>query len=181
MRQFDGRNDRLNWLGFLCPRCRGRFLCPRCRAGSCDSLSIGQRFSAGVSMLSVSGGVLRRMPIFGASELAVYGQLRRPRRFGCPFGSRPIARAADLGIWLRQLCRNQAIGRMAVPGCGLGRGGPDASRNEHSGCCLNGPAAPRRVGPPGLHARRECGGRGGAQRRRLDQIRLNSAAGALGV
>jgi hypothetical protein len=71
-------------------------------------------------MPSVSGGVLRRMPIFGASELAVHGQLRRPRRFGGPFGSRPIARVADLGIWLRQLWRNQAWGAWLyrVAGCG---------------------------------------------------------------
>lgn len=31
------------------------------------------------------------------------------------------------------------------------------------------PSAPRRVGPAGPHARRECGGRGGAERRRLDE------------
>lgn len=37
------------------------------------------------------------------------------------------------------------------------------------------PAAPRWVGPLGPHARRVCGGRGGAERRRLDQVRLNSA------
>jgi hypothetical protein len=37
------------------------------------------------------------------------------------------------------------------------------------------PAVPRRVGPLGPHARRVCGGRGGAERRRLDPIRLNSA------
>lgn len=34
---------------------------------------------------------------------------------------------------------------------------------------------PRRVGPPGPHAWRVCGGRGGAERRCLDPVRLNSA------
>ena len=37
------------------------------------------------------------------------------------------------------------------------------------------PAVSRRVGPAGPHAPRVCGGRGGARRRRLDQIRVNSA------
>lgn len=37
------------------------------------------------------------------------------------------------------------------------------------------PAVPRRVGLAGPHARRVCGGRGGAERRRLDLVRLNSA------
>jgi hypothetical protein len=47
-------------------------------------------------------------------------------------------------------------------------------RRGDSRTCM--PGAPRRVGPAGPHARRMCGGRGGAQRRRLDQIRLNLAA-----
>lgn len=56
----------------------------------------------------------------GASKLAVYGQLRQPRRFGCPFGPRPIAQVADLRIPLRQPRRNRTIWRITVPGYGLG-------------------------------------------------------------
>ena len=48
-----------------------------------------------------------------------------------------------------------------------------------SGEGIRPPAVSRRVGPLGPHARRVFGGRGGAERRRLDPIRLNSATNRL--
>jgi len=48
------------------------------------------------------------------------------------------------------------------------RVGMSATSARRVGPHVHTPAVPRRVGPQGPHARRVCGGRGGAERRRLD-------------
>jgi len=52
----------------------------------------------------------------------------------------------------------------------------DRLRGDYNSYAL--PAVPRRVGPAGPHARRVRGGCGGAERRRLDPVQLNSAMDA---